>query len=76
MEPVETGIAREIAESFKTDGDIDSESQRRLAAVYERVPFYRQQFDAAGVRPGDVHGLEDLARLPFTRKSDQFAYRL
>jgi hypothetical protein len=37
MEPVETGIAREIAESFKTDGDIDSESQRRLAPLHRRA---------------------------------------
>jgi phenylacetate-CoA ligase len=38
--------------------------------VYERVPFYRQQFHAAGVHPGDLHGLDDLARFPFTRKND------
>ncbi len=42
----------------------------RLAAVYERVPFYRQQFHAAGVHPGDLHSLDDLSRFPFTRKGD------
>lgn len=41
-----------------------------LARVYGRVPFYRQRFDAAGVRPDDVRRLEDLRRLPFTTKQD------
>ncbi len=44
--------------------------RRVLAAVYDRVPFYRRQFDAAGVQPGDVRSLEDVPRLPLTRKSD------
>jgi phenylacetate-CoA ligase len=41
-----------------------------LARVYERVPFYRKKLDAVGFAPGDVTGLGDLARLPFTEKSD------
>ena len=53
--------------------------QVQLRRVYERVPFYRAQFAAAGVRPSDLRGLEDLARFPFTRKSDlreQYPYGL
>ncbi len=46
----------------------------RLAAVVqrvaERVPFYRQAFDRAGVRPEQIRSLDDIRRLPFTRKSD------
>jgi phenylacetate-CoA ligase len=41
-----------------------------LAHAYENVPAYRAKFDAAGVRPQDCHGLEDLARFPFTTKQD------
>ncbi len=37
---------------------------------YERVPHYRQMFDAAGVRPGDLKDFTDLARFPFTSKDD------
>src|ERR1700744_400935 len=37
---------------------------------YERVPHYRQKFDAAGVHPGDVRDFSDLARFPFTSKED------
>ena len=47
--------------------------------VYENVPMYRERMDAAGVKPEDIHGVEDLKKLPFTEKSDlrdQFPYGL
>jgi phenylacetate-CoA ligase len=44
--------------------------QDTVARVYERVPFYREQFDQAGVRPADLGSLDDLRRFPFTRKAD------
>jgi phenylacetate-CoA ligase len=40
------------------------------ARVYGRVPFYREAFDRAGVRPEQVRSLGDVRRLPFTRKAD------
>ena len=40
------------------------------ASVYARVPFYRAAMDAAGVAPGDVVSLDDVAVLPFTTKDD------
>jgi phenylacetate-CoA ligase len=47
---------------------------RRLQALVERVynlvPFYRQKYDAAGIKPGDIKSLKDLQRLPFTTKQD------
>jgi phenylacetate-CoA ligase len=44
--------------------------QSQARRVYERVPFYRSAFDRAGVRPDSIRALEDLRRLPFTRKVD------
>src|SRR5438105_1325240 len=41
-----------------------------VAEVYERVPFFRESFDRAGLRPFDLESLEDLRKFPFTRKSD------
>ncbi len=41
-----------------------------VAHAYTHVPHYRRAFDAAGVAPGDVRSLDDLARLPFTTKAD------
>lgn len=35
-----------------------------------KVPHYRSKFAAAGVSPGDIANLRDLARLPFTTKED------
>ncbi|MEU8523999.1 MULTISPECIES: phenylacetate--CoA ligase PaaK [Streptomyces] len=41
-----------------------------LRHAYENVPFYRQSFDKAGLRPEDCRTLADLARFPFTAKTD------
>jgi phenylacetate-CoA ligase len=41
-----------------------------LSHAYDNVARYRQKFDVAGVRPSDVRGLGDLAKFPFTTKSD------
>ncbi|MGR6974532.1 phenylacetate--CoA ligase PaaK [Streptomyces cynarae] len=41
-----------------------------LRHAYEHVPFYRESFDKAGVRPEDCRTLADLARFPFTVKAD------
>ncbi|MEV6697404.1 phenylacetate--CoA ligase PaaK [Streptomyces sp. NPDC051453] len=41
-----------------------------LRRVYERVPFYRASFDKAGVHPDDCRSPADLARFPFTTKTD------
>lgn len=43
---------------------------RTIRRVYERVPLYRERMDAAGVKPEDIRGIEDLAKLPFTQKQD------
>lgn len=41
-----------------------------LRHAYDNVPFYKNSFDAAGVHPDDLKSLEDLARFPFTVKTD------
>ncbi|SFI94186.1 phenylacetate--CoA ligase PaaK [Aerobium aerolatum] len=41
-----------------------------LKHAYDNVPHYRVSFDAAGVHPYDLNHLSDLARFPFTVKSD------
>ena len=41
-----------------------------LKHAYDNVPHYRQKFDAAGVHPDDLHTLADLAKFPFTTKTD------
>ncbi len=36
--------------------------------VYDRVPFYKSLLDKSGIVPDQIRGLDDLARLPMTRK--------
>jgi len=45
-----------------------------LEHAYEKVPHYRKVFDVAGVHPGDLKDLADLARFPFTTKADLRAH--
>lgn len=51
--------------------DLQSERLReQVAYVYDRVPFYRQKLDEAGLKPTDIRGIDDLTQLPFTHKTD------
>ncbi len=46
----------------------------RLAAqvkrMYERVECFRNRMDEKGLTPDDIHGIEDLHKLPFSYKKD------
>jgi phenylacetate-CoA ligase len=44
--------------------------KKTLDHAYRRVPHTRAAFDAAGVTPDDLRGLDDLVRFPFTVKDD------
>ena len=54
--------------------DLDALQLERLKQVvqtaWDQVPYYRAKMAAAGVKPGDVRTLADLAKLPFTTKDD------
>ena len=43
---------------------------KQVKYVYENVPYYRDLMDKKGVKPEDIHGIEDLHLLPFLTKSD------
>ena len=38
--------------------------------VYNNVEFYRKKMQDLGVEPGDIKGIEDINKLPFTTKED------
>ena len=38
--------------------------------VYHNVEPYRKKMQQAGLEPGDINGIEDLHKLPFTTKDD------
>lgn len=41
-----------------------------LERAYTRVPFYRRAFDDRNLKPESIRSLDDLRRLPLTKKSD------
>ena len=43
---------------------------RQVKNVYENVEFYRKKMDVLGLEPGDIKGIEDIGKLPFTTKED------
>ena len=44
--------------------------QWSLRHAYDKVPHYRNAFDAVGAHPDDLAALSDLARFPLTSKHD------
>ncbi len=49
------------------------QSERLVAQiqhVYNDLPYYRNLMDQKGVTPDDIHGIEDLHKLPFLSKED------
>ena len=43
---------------------------KQVKNVYEHVSFYKKKMDDMGVEPGDIKGIEDITKLPFTTKED------
>jgi phenylacetate-CoA ligase len=41
-----------------------------VANAWSNVPLHRERMRKAGVEPGDIRALDDVARLPFTVKTD------
>ncbi|GAB7538763.1 phenylacetate--CoA ligase PaaK [Burkholderia sp. 3C] len=64
LEPIETA-SRDELQALQLD-----RLRWSLAHAYAHSPVYRRKFDEAGAHPGDLRTLADLARFPFTTKSD------
>ena len=43
---------------------------KQVARMYERVALFRERMDEKGLKPEDIHGVEDLHKLPFSYKQD------
>ncbi len=41
---------------------------KQVQTLYHKVSFYKRIFDEAGVRPSDIRTVQDLHRIPFTKK--------
>ena len=43
---------------------------QQVQRMYARVPLFRRRMQEAGLGPDDIHGLEDLPKIPFSYKKD------
>ena len=43
---------------------------KQVRHVWDNVPYYRNLMEEKGVTPDDIHGIEDLHKLPFLSKAD------
>ncbi len=43
---------------------------KQVKHVWDNVPYYRNLMEEKGVTPDDIHGIEDLHKLPFLSKAD------
>lgn len=41
-----------------------------MAYAYERAPFYRRKWDAAGIKPEDIRSLKDFEAVPVVTKAE------
>jgi phenylacetate-CoA ligase len=62
--------ARETMSADERAAVILAKIQGVMAWAWERAPFYRRRWQAAGFEPGDVTSLDDFARVPTISKAD------
>ncbi|MBQ8198836.1 MAG: phenylacetate--CoA ligase [Lachnospiraceae bacterium] len=66
-------IWNESKECMSRDEMQALQSKRLVKAVnrvYHNVEYYRKKMQALGIEPGDIRGIEDITKLPFTTKDD------
>lgn len=66
-------IWNETKECMSRDEMHNLQSKRLVKTVdrvYHNVEFYRKKMQQLGVEPGDIRGIEDIDKLPFTTKDD------
>ena len=42
--------------------------KKTLRSAYNNVPFYNKKFNEMGIKPADIKTLDDVQKLPFTKK--------
>lgn len=66
-------IWNETKECMSADEKLTLQSARlvkQVDRVYHNVEFYRKRMQEVGLEPGDITGIEDLKKLPYTTKND------
>ena len=66
-------IWNETKECMSADEKLTLQSARLVKLVnrvYHNVEFYRKRMQSVGIEPGDITGIEDITKLPYTTKDD------
>ncbi len=61
---------RETMDPGKRDRAILERLKEVMRYAWERAPFYRKKWDAAGVHPDHIKSLDDFERVPVTTKAE------
>ncbi|MDR0220092.1 MAG: phenylacetate--CoA ligase, partial [Lachnospiraceae bacterium] len=48
----------------------DARLTKTVNLVYHNVEYYRKKMQAVGLEPGDIKGVADIGKLPYTTKDD------
>lgn len=65
-----TRMTKKIPKDFTKVMKVRDRRVRKLVKKAYQIPFYRERFDAAGVRPEEIRTGEDLTRLPVLTKDE------
>lgn len=65
LNPKEETLSREELTALQSERLV-----RQVKRMYEKVECFRNRMDEKGLKPEDIHGVEDLSKLPFSYKSD------
>lgn len=68
--PVYEGLRRSQWWDRERLEQLQVERLREMLAVAALIPFHRERLSAAGIEPGDVDSLDDLARIPQLTRED------
>ena len=66
-------IWNETKECMSLDEKMTLQSARlvkQVDRVYHNAAYYRKKMQEAGLEPGDIRGIEDISKLPYTTKDD------
>jgi len=54
--------------------ELEEIQRKKLVTIvkhaYQNVTYYRRLFDSAGIKPEDIRSVDDLTKVPITRKQD------
>ena len=65
-----TKMTKKIPRNFSRVMDTQSRRLQKLMKKAYKIPFYRERFDAAGVKPEDIKTADDLVKLPVLTKDE------